>query len=162
MSECYGEERLAARLGVSRELLRTFRDENLTEGQQWTMAGREVAYSEAGVRMLLTHLGARLREKRPQGPGGLTIQGLLEEARLEDATEAVDEKKAAGPVEDELTVQALTRNGQIVMATRGEELVRVRVRESRHFVPGMRMTCRHLQADLWELVGRCPRFRGRW
>jgi DNA-directed RNA polymerase beta subunit len=126
------------------------------------MAGREVAYSADGVVMLLAHLGARMREKKPRLPGGLTIKGLLSEARIEAAAAAVDEKKAAAPAEQELTVQALTRNGQIVMATRGEELVRVRVRESRHFVAGMKMTCRHLQADLWELVGRCPRFRGRW
>ena len=67
-----------------------------------------------------------------------------------------------------LEVEGTCKNPQIVIARLKkdrrleEELLRVRVRENKNFVKGMEIQCRHLQADLWEFVGRCPRSRGRW
>jgi hypothetical protein len=63
-----------------------------------------------------------------------------------------------------LEVDARTRNKRIVMAWVNDpapraELVRVQVRDSKNFVAGMRIECRHVEEDLWELVGRCPRSR---
>jgi len=187
MTECiYGENGLSKRLGVPRDVVRDFRGLNLLEGKDWAMAGREVAYSAAAVRMLLKHLGVSLPEKQPRKKGGATIEGLLDSARLLVPDSPVDEKIAGTPVgpaviwrppDQTLKVLALTRNKQIVTALFTEEelkpkgstfqgdrpgIARVRVRDSKNFVPGMTMLCRHLQRDLWELIGRCPRFKGRW
>lgn len=80
------------------------------------------------------------------------------------------------PPDQTLVVEAITRNSRVLMARfedsplspRGEKhrgengLVRVSVQNNVNFVPGMPIECRHVQADLWELIGRCPRSRGRW
>jgi hypothetical protein len=59
-------------------------------------------------------------------------------------------------------VRTYPLNRRIVLATLGTAEVRVRLRDSANLRPGMRLTCRFLQADLWELATRCPRFPGKW
>jgi hypothetical protein len=58
------------------------------------------------------------------------------------------------------------RRVMIIEAKRpgSDEIVRVRVRDNRNFMPGMEIRARPvlLYPDVFELVGRTPRYRGRW
>ena len=43
------------------------------------------------------------------------------------------------------------------------ESVRVRVKDNRNFIPGMVLKATPGEyIDVWDLKGRCPRYRGRW
>jgi len=59
------------------------------------------------------------------------------------------------------------KNPHIIEAVRkdnGGESVRVRVRDNANFLPGMEIRARpdEQYPDVWALVGRTPRYRGRW
>lgn len=55
-------------------------------------------------------------------------------------------------------------NPRIVIGDLHGKKVRVRVPDARKFVPGMRMKCRPVSGceGMFALVGRGPRFKGRW
>lgn len=78
-----------------------------------------------------------------------------------------NEQPAVPPVAAEASqkkavVTALTRNRKIMLATiDGQKNQRVYVRETDLFVPGMEIPVKHMNADLFEFVGRLPRFRGK-
>lgn len=85
-------------------------------------------------------------------------------AQAWDQPSLVDDQPAApgpGPVV-ELTVLRRVLNPRILLATDGAGVLRVRVRDSANFMPGMRIPVRHIQGDLYELARPCPRSRGRW
>jgi len=69
---------------------------------------------------------------------------------------------AGGPIAAVATVAKVTRNPRILMATVDGREVRVRVRKSLNFVPGMPMDVIYEKNDLWAYVGRLPRWRGRY
>jgi hypothetical protein len=41
-------------------------------------------------------------------------------------------------------------------------LLRLRVHKTMNFVVGMEVTADWVEQDLWEFLGRCPRWRGKW
>jgi hypothetical protein len=69
-------------------------------------------------------------------------------------------KKERVPVE--VRVKKVPMNPRIVVGLLDGVEVRVRVRDSRKFVPGMLMKCVGVDEGVFELVGRGPRFKGRW
>jgi len=72
---------------------------------------------------------------------------------------------APAPRIEALIVTNVPRNKHIVEAARSNgTVVRVRVSDNKNFLPGMTLTARqgHQFADVWNLEGRCPRYRGRW
>lgn len=140
------EADLAKRLGLPRPTLRKIRADKLQEGKEWAEEGGEVHLTLQGGKKVLEAVGA--------------FQGAEKKAG--------DVEQLLGlSVKDELlvlTVEGRTRNRHIVMAWVDDpapraELVRVQVRDNRNFVEGMRVRARHVEEDLWELVGRCPRSR---
>jgi hypothetical protein len=58
------------------------------------------------------------------------------------------------------------KNPHIIEAKRpgSDEILRVRVRDNRNFMPGMEIRARQDEhyPDVFVLVGRTPRYRGRW
>jgi hypothetical protein len=180
----YSEKIIAEVLGLARDTVRVARLTILKEGDHWAKAHNEVALTAPAVPLLLKTLGVKIPKKRASIPGGITIHCLLQQADLEAHRNPTPPKKTAGgpavlykPPPQILIVDQLTRNHQILLARFKDEqlapkgakylgqprgLVRVRVRNTEKFVIGMEMNARHVQADLWELVGRGPRFRGRW
>lgn len=54
------------------------------------------------------------------------------------------------------------KNVRIVGAAIEGAAIRIRVRNSRHFVKGMKAPVRCIDGDLFELTRPCPRWRGRW
>lgn len=68
------------------------------------------------------------------------------------------------PVTLVVTSKRPPRNSHIVEAKLGEQLVRVRVKDNANFLPGMEIRARQDEdyADMFVLVGRTPRYKGRW
>lgn len=126
------EERLCERLGVSREIARGIRDEAMNDQRDWTVKKGRVVLSPSGVKIL--------------------------EERLKAAVPA----PKAQPELVTAVVTGLTTNQQVFYArVQGLEKQRVFCRDTANFIPGMEVPVRHRQADLWEYVGRLPRWRGR-
>jgi len=181
------EEQVAAdRIGVSRDVMRTARRKFLTRREDWTKKGGRVMLTEAAVGKLLRHLevvpppdpGESGRTEDPQA----TLPHVDAEERSQadeghdpSPAESGAQEPSSDPVPDELAltkwypvIEELTainrpcRNRHLVFAKHGDQVVRVKVRSNKNFRAGMTFKARHLQEDLWELEGRCPRFRGRW
>jgi hypothetical protein len=130
------ERDLAKRMGVSRSWIRAMRA-SLDPGELYGKAGCRVMWSEKGVAVLQKKAGARDPDATPEPP-----------------TPGVPEK---------LTITRLVINPHLVLAaTKKGAVVRVRVRLAANFMPGMEIQARKIDGDLFELVGRCPRFKGRW
>lgn len=77
-----------------------------------------------------------------------------------EASQSVDEKNGS-PAIVTATVVSLPPNRKILLALVRGEKCRVKVYDQANFIPAMAIPVRHVQADLWEYVGRAPRFRGR-
>jgi hypothetical protein len=62
----------------------------------------------------------------------------------------------------EVVTKKIPANPYIVLGEWFGNPVRVRVPDSKKFVPGMRLKCRLVEGDVMALVGRGPRFKGKW
>lgn len=144
------ESTLARTMGIPRGALRTARAK-LLEGTDWKLIQNTVLYSENGMKRL-----ERVLTGQSMSPGA-EKKGM---AAKEPSKPLVE--PPATPEEKKGVVTALTRNRQILMAEIDGETCRVRVRSSENFVAGMQLTVQHIDEDLYEFTGRCPRSRGRW
>jgi len=146
------ESVLVSRLGISREILREKRKLG-TEGEHWSwIGGNRVCWSAAGVVWLENALrGPRNDRGADPSPGSILA------SNGQDAHAAREEQAIK-----DLRVLRTFMNPRLLLATDGVAVFRVRVRNSRNFVPRMTIPCRRIQADLWELARACPRFRGKW
>jgi len=77
---------------------------------------------------------------------------------------AVAEKEAR--VETLVVLRTTCRNRQILLACiKGRPhlgIQKIRVRSKKNFVPLMECMCRHSRGDVWALMGKLPRLKGRW
>lgn len=146
------ETELRERLGCPRSALRELRkNAAFPQGQFWEVVGHEVRWSVLGAAKALETLG------------GVTGADASKNAPSEAPAHA------AGPSLERLAVvRANFPNPRVVLARRenGAE-VYVRVPDNRNFVPRMRdgspMTFQAQEsAGQWVLVGRAPRWPGRW
>jgi hypothetical protein len=144
---CIWESHLKARFGLHKDLIRKLRQEKLVLGKHWAMRKNRVAYTEEGSRLLQNAL---------QPINGAAVAPVTVEA------ERVQEGSVWQRPAMELKVWRKVTNLKIIMATDGTNLFRVRVKSAENFVIGMPIQCAHVAADLFELVGNCPRARGRW
>jgi hypothetical protein len=148
---------LAETLGVSRDRLRDVRA-GLVEGTHWRKAGRAVVWTPEGF--------AAARVAVLEAVGVEVGAGV----EADDGTNGTEGTDGAYIEIGMLRVVRRVINPHIVLASRMEDVVdgraavpqRVRVRSSENFIPGMVLRARRVDGDLWELCGRCPRWRGRW
>jgi hypothetical protein len=143
--EWFAEADLAERIGVGVASVKDAR-ENLIPAGLTKKEGRRVLVTREAAEMLCGLLGAEV--------------GCLD---------TPEEKKEAGGAQGSETdqdMQAVAKkiplNPRLVLAELMGEAVRVRVPDSRKFVPGMPMRVRWVSGDLYQLVGRGPRFKGRY
>jgi hypothetical protein len=137
------EDELAEKIGVRLDALRDARsqlpDEFVKkEGRRWMV-------SPAGAE--------RLAAAFADTPAVLTL-----ETEKKDAGDDLD---AADDLFD-VVAKKIPANPHLVLGEWMGQPVRVRVKDSKKFVPGMRMKCRLVEGDIMALVGRGPRFKGRW
>jgi hypothetical protein len=157
------EESVAKKLGLTRVALASIRKEMLLQGQDWLMDGRWVMITESGQDKLFNKLG---------------INGAVQPV---DSGRNGGEQDVAGlglPVPDgsipsepvTLVVNSLRppRNRRIIEAynpnSPSGKTFRVQVRDNQNFVPGMEIRAKPHETypDVYELIGRCPRYRGKW
>ena len=169
------EDELATLLGVPRKKIAALRS-RLTRGAHWTHSAGAVRYSEHGRARLLELLGAAdagpapivAPPEFPSAPTPPADSAPNVPAPAPTAEKISPEATAAlaapqpGAIEELSFVKAFTFNKRVMQARRGEELVRVRVSNPDHFTKGMAFKASHVGADLWELEGRTPRWKGKW
>ena len=137
------ETELAQALGISDDGIRSLRNHpDLKEGTHWFRKKRAVLWTDEGM----TAASAVLSLKKNCAPNP-AIQELVP-----------------------LVVVRLVPNPRIVFcqkknAAEESPLLRLRVRSSENFMPGMEVrACRPVPGspDLYDMEGNCPRWKGRW
>ncbi len=135
------EATVAERLGCSRNSLRAYRLHHFTDDKDFTKHNREIYWSVEAVRAVAEALGMELG----------------------DVSWLSEEKPAPPPVHELKVYPRKTLNPHIIMATHVTlGIVRVRVKAKVNFRAGMAVRCTHVGGDLFELVGNCPRFPGKY
>jgi hypothetical protein len=142
----FWQDRLPLQLGVGIEVIRSARRQ-LVEGVDWVKKGQRVLFSAAGVE----RLQERLRVKAPVA--------LLPEraASLERRLRVVQV-----PV-NRFVIVAVEADGMGMPIEGGKRCV-VKVKSNVNFVPGMLIQARLVEVGhggLFELVGNCPRVKGK-
>lgn len=168
------EETLPASLGISREALRELREKHLVDGTDWILKKKRVRLSEAGLAKLrqvlqLPSATVPASEVEQQIAGGLPPE---KSAPPGGNAPAGGDTPPLQPGVIVLHVWQTVRNNRILEAFKPgtdpavrSNILRVRVRDSKNFIRSvhgkpMAVRARHLQADLYELVGACPRRKG--
>ena len=152
------EKEAAEQIGVPQEKLKEIRD-GLERGKDWNIVRGAILLTKTAVATVLGKLGlkdvADLPEKKDPPPATTpepVPPASVQMAMQRPGTEAI------------LVMARKWRNSRIVGAHRqgSTEILRVRVKDNENFVLGMEIPARHVAQDLWELVGKCPRRRGKW
>ena len=127
------EIQLAEELGIDRNILRAWRIEGGIGG--WEKKGNSICYTESGE--------GEVREK------------LKDEMSLTEISEPLDENEP-----QEMMVTKIPLNPNLLVC--GE--IYVRVRSNKNFLTGMKVTARAPATGgrVWVMLGRTPRWRGRW
>jgi len=135
------EKELAERFGCSPASLQDFREHRMEQGVAWVKYKRHIFWSEFAVRSAAEALGLVDAEltwlEREKTPAAVTLYKFAVYPRR-------------------------TMNPHIIMASGPKGLVRVRVKTKDNFRAGMEVRCVHVAGDLFELVGNCPRFPGKY
>jgi hypothetical protein len=163
------ESIIAGRLGISRDTVREIRERCLTEGVDWMREKKRVLLTDSGVARVAEAVKNTAPDAGPPEPvpeaSAEKNAASGESSAVDGAVSCVDDVPAAAEKNaavKRLKVHKLVLNPRLILATDGAAVVRVRVPDCRNFIKGMEFNARLIGGDLYELVGRCPRFRGRW
>ena len=128
------EKELATELGIDRKMLAGWRKEGFIAF--WERDGNAIVYYPEGEHEIRNHLQRELCAKE-----------------LSDPLPPADEPT-------ELTITKIPLNPKLVIC----DDIRVRVRENRNFLLGMKVMARPSRDNetIWAMIGRCPRWRGRY
>lgn len=147
---------LATHYGLGRKVLREIRRDELTEGVHWEMIDSAVTYRAVGIEKLAELVGKLGAEKAP--PALVAGDGAADEE-----SPPCPARAASAPILESLRVTRVSKlNPRLLYADHAGTEVRVRVRSTRFFVPGMVAKCLEESPGLWVLAQRLPRTRGRW
>ncbi len=127
------EVELAEELGIDRNVLRQWRSEGGISG--WEKNSNKICYTESGE--------DEVREK------------LKDEISVSEISEPLDENEP-----QEMVVTKIPLNPNLIIC--GETYVRVH--SNKNFLTGMKVKARApaTGGKVWVLLGRCPRWRGKW
>jgi hypothetical protein len=130
------EKELANELGIDRKMLAGWRKDGIVATSSWVKVSNQITYHEEGEH---------------------EVRNIVQrELCADELSEPLPEPD--GPQELEITKIPL--NPKLVMC--GD--VRVRVRENKNFLIGMKLNARPPATgeQVWVMVGRCPRWRGKY
>jgi hypothetical protein len=137
------EADLAQAIGITTDAMKAMRHHpNITEGLHWFRKKKAAHWTDAGIEVITDVLSL---EKNCAPPA--VIHELVP-----------------------LVVVRLVPNPRIIFcrkknAAEESPLLRLRVRSSENFMPGMEVrSCRPVPGspDLFDMEGNCPRWKGRW
>lgn len=128
------EKVLSEELGMDRKTLRALRMDALS-ADSWTKESNQIVYTAEGEHELRN-----------------VIQRKLASEALSPPLEEKEPKM--------LTITKIPLNRKMVIC----DEIRVRVSSNKNFLRGMQLKARPPVGDnkVWVMVGRCPRWRGRW
>ena len=128
------EKALSEELGMDRKTLRALRMDALS-ADSWTKESNQIVYTAEGEHELRN-----------------VIQRKLASEALSPPLEEKEPKM--------LTITKIPLNRKMVIC----DEIRVRVSSNKNFLRGMQLKARPPVGDnkVWVMVGRCPRWRGRW
>lgn len=177
----YAEVEAVRVLGINQINFRAVRKSTgLIEGQDWCKVENRVMYTAAGLKSAI-HVMAGLRGQesladvdtvhgedwvelcrlvKPGDSPGVSTNS--DDVDTDPGTEIVLRSSIVIPavvtrffMNKRILEAEIVKNGRI-------ERVRVRVKSSENFVRKMKIKIRPRSESMYELVGRCPRYRGRW
>lgn len=168
MNTSYQKEAdVAQQLGISRDEVKQLRGQSLKLGHDYMTVKGETVITNSGMAKLVKSIGRIGRAAK----GALAQFGIgsIATPPEEAAASPGPRQGAALPQIDNssaLPLKIVRRpvNLRIVYAQLPNEgaIVRVRVKTSIKFVPGMTIEARQIEGDLYQHVGRLPRFRGKY
>lgn len=128
------EKELADELGINRKMLTEWRKEGLVS--KWEKNGNTITYDSDGEHEVRNYL-----------------QNEISIKELSEPLPPPDEPR-------EMVITKLPLNPRMVIC--GD--VRVKVRENKNFIVGMKVNARPSvdNEQVWVMVGRCPRWRGKY
>lgn len=154
----HAESDLADQSGLAHDALKATRAEILRRGTDWELVKGRVRYTQAAMSRTLSYLKicdeAPAAEPPPPGPA----------AAAHSAPNPAGQKitAAAGELRELVVTKRCAPNRRMVLATLEGAEQRVKVRDNINLIAGMKMQCRLIQGNLWDLAQRLPRWRGRW
>lgn len=130
------EKELAEELGIDRKLLAGWRKDGTFSTSSTVKVANQIVYHEEGEH---------------------EVRNFLQRELL---TGELSKPKPPPDEPQELVITKLPLNPRLVMC--GEK--RVRVRDNKNFLIGMKLQARPPVTDsqVWVMLGRCPRWRGRY
>lgn len=168
------ESSAAGRIGIGRDHIRALRQQFLTKDVHWTLWKNRVFLSDEAIQLLAhqknlpipsTDLGRPGHDSDLDAPAPLPT----EKTRPGPITAANRLLPPASRVSGELCflfawhrpINTNILEARLNAADQSREgVVRVRVRSNENFMRGQELLARWIDADLYELVGHCPRHRG--
>lgn len=163
MSEnSFSEERIAETLKISRTDLIALRKEILFERDHWETKKRTVIYTQAGLDKVLEHLN--LVSQGFAAPLVVTksYNGVHDESEQPINDPGELSKKETAPEYVLIRITQKFRNPVLMAAVFEGNPIRVRVRDSKNFMVGMKIKARRIRDDFFIFEGRCPRWKGRF
>lgn len=149
------EHDLIARLGLSRNDLRSLRAKHLTEGVHWQHCGRQTMLTTEGVEKIAAAARLPIADAPQRPPHLLTFPGF------EPPLVVTLKAWRFYPVLKRRTIMEAYLPHTDPKDRRN--VVRVRVKNSANFVQHMELPARMIQSpDLYECTRPAPRSRGRW
>jgi len=130
------EKELAIELGVDRKVLIKWRKEGIVSTSCWIKAGNTISYHAEGEHELRN-----------------VVQRALMVEELSDPLPVAKEP-------EEMEITGIPRNPRLILC--GDRKVRVSL--NKNFLIGMKVRARPSidSESIWVMVGRCPRWRGRY
>lgn len=130
------ENHLAKELGINRNILKKMRKEGRIATSSWEKVSNQIVYHEEGENEVREILKAELSTNQ-----------------LSDPLPPPEEPR-------EMVITKLPLNPRMVIC--GD--IRVKVRENKNFLIGMRVNARPStdNKQVWVMIGRCPRWRGKY
>lgn len=164
------ERELATAYGLAPDALKTVRSAQLQRGRDWDLVKGLVCYNDAGKAALEAAL-AITAEKNPAAepvaapPAEPPAAEPDSAPNIEPAAAVAAPQKFAAVQPGEvrtLVAVAKVRNKRILKARDEDRVAWVRVKDSKNFRAGMSFQATFMSGDQWELVGRCPRWNGKF
>lgn len=151
------EKDLAVHLGVPRETLKQLRHDFFVDGKDYILKDRAIFLSDpAAYKAARFATGEKLPEPENEKNGAPPVS-------LPDSARRLLPASAGAPITRIGKVQHRCKNTHIVLVKSLGELVRMKVRHNRKFVPGMEVPMKLIEEpDLYELARNMPRYVGKW
>lgn len=144
----HGEAELAASAGIAEKKFRAERVRYLRQGEHWDIRGQRVAYTPAGLQLVLESLLGRECL-------AAELAAALNGSRL------VEPEKKAPPLVAKV-VKTWPNPWLLTVQLPEGRAVNLRVKSSKNFRRGMECPVRVNEQGQYELARRLPRFPGKW